>query len=87
MLRSVGARGGDLSSGIVEDLTHGGRSLCTKGAGLAVLHVGVVEVRTHDLEADGASSVGALVLREVVAPRELLAAVSALKRLVVSVGV
>lgn len=67
MLRSVGARGRDLSSGVVENLTHGGGSLGGKGTGLAVLHVCVVEVRAHDLEADGTGSVGALVLREVVA--------------------
>lgn len=52
---------------------------------MTVLHVGVVEVGAHDLKADSASSVGALVLREVVAPGELLTAVSALKGLVVSV--
>jgi len=50
-----------------------------------MLHVGVVEIRAHDLEADGASAVGALVLRQVVAPGELLTAVGALKGLVVSV--
>jgi len=50
-----------------------------------VLHVRVVEVGAHDLEADSASAVGALVLRQVVAPGELLTAVGALKGLVVSV--
>ena len=50
-----------------------------------MLHVRVMEVRAHDLKADGTSTVGALVLGEVVAPGELLTAVSALKGLVVSV--
>lgn len=50
-----------------------------------MLHVRVMEVGAHDLKAHGTSTVGALVLREVVAPGELLAAVSALKGLVVSV--
>ena len=50
-----------------------------------MLQIGVVEVGAHDLKADSASSVGALVLGEVVAPGELLTAVSALKGLVVSV--
>jgi hypothetical protein len=45
----------------------------------------MVEVRAHDFQADSTGSVGALMLREVVAPGELLAAVSALERLVVSV--
>jgi hypothetical protein len=50
-----------------------------------MLHVRVMEVGAHDLEADSASTVGALVLGEVVAPGELLTAVGALKGLVVSV--
>jgi hypothetical protein len=44
-----------------------------------------MEVGAHDLKAHGTSTVGALVLREVVAPGELLTAVGALKGLVVSV--
>jgi hypothetical protein len=44
-----------------------------------------MEVRAHNLEADSASSVCTLVLGEVVTPGELLTAVGALERLVVSV--
>jgi hypothetical protein len=44
-----------------------------------------MEVRAHNLEANSASSVRTLVLGEVVTPGELLTAVSALERLVVSV--
>jgi hypothetical protein len=50
-----------------------------------MLHLRVVELRAHDLHGDRASAVSALVLREVVTPRELLTAISALKGLVVSV--
>jgi hypothetical protein len=50
-----------------------------------VLHIRVMVVGAHDLEADSASAVGALVLGEVVAPGELLTTVGALKGLVVSV--
>jgi hypothetical protein len=50
-----------------------------------MLHLWMVELRAHDLHGDGASTVSALVLREVVTPGEFLTAIGALERLVVSV--
>ncbi len=50
-----------------------------------MLHVRVMEVRAHNLKADSASTVGALMLGEVIAPGELLTTVGALKGLIVSV--
>jgi len=78
----VGAGAGDASGSIVKNAAHGDGILVVKSAILLMRHV-VVELRavqdTHD---NSASAVSALVLREVVAAREPLTAVGALKRLV-----
>jgi hypothetical protein len=81
----VGAGAGDASGSVVEDAAHGNRILVVKGAILLMRHVVVQLGAIQDTHDNSASAVSALVLREVVAAREPLTAVSALEGLVVSV--
>lgn len=86
MIRVVGAGAGDVGSSLIEDSAHHGRVLVFEAPRLVASEVSVVKIRSiHYVQVNGTSAVSALVLREVVAPGELLAAVGALERLVMSV--
>lgn len=69
MIRVVGAGAGDVGGGLIEDAAHHGGVLVFEAARLVVSKVNVVKIRSvHYVQMNGTGAVGALVLREVVAP-------------------